>query len=47
MLGNALARRAVGSNMKANVIGKFGELLIAEAPAMRTELSGKTLRETR
>ncbi len=47
MLGNALARRAVGSNMKANIIGKFDELLIAEAPAMRTPLEGKTLRETK
>lgn len=47
MLGNALARRAVGSNMKANVVGRFGELLIAEAPAMRTPLEGKTLMETR
>jgi Trk K+ transport system NAD-binding subunit len=47
MLGNALARRAVGSNMKANIIGRFGDLLIAEAPAMRTPLEGKTLKETR
>lgn len=47
MLGNALARRAVGSNMKANIIGKFGDLLIAEAPAMRTELEGKSLKDTR
>ncbi len=47
MLGNALARRAMGSNMKSNVIGTFEKLLIAEAPAMRTELEGKTLRETR
>ncbi|MFQ3574457.1 MAG: NAD-binding protein [Thermodesulfovibrionales bacterium] len=47
MLGNALARRAVGSNLKANIIGRFGELLIAEAPAMRTPLEGKTLKETR
>lgn len=47
MLGNALARRSVGSNMKANIIGRFGDLLIAEAPAMRTPLEGKTLKETR
>jgi Trk K+ transport system NAD-binding subunit len=47
MLGNALARRSLGSNLKANVIGRFGELLIAEAPAMRTVLEGRTLRETR
>ncbi len=47
MLGSALARRSLGSNLKANVIGRFGELLIAEAPAMRTTLEGRTLRETR
>lgn len=47
MLGSALARRSLGSNLKANLIGRFGELLIAEAPAMRTILEGQTLRETR
>jgi Trk K+ transport system NAD-binding subunit len=47
MLGSALARRSLGSNLKANLIGRFGELLIAEAPAMRTTLEGQTLRETR
>jgi len=47
MLGSALARRSLGSNLKANVIGRFGELLIAEASAMRTPLEGHTLRETR
>jgi len=47
MLGSALARRSLGSNLKANVIGRFGELLIAEAPAMRTILEGQTLKETR
>lgn len=45
MLGSALARRAIGSNVKANVLGRFGELLIAEAPAMHTPLEGKTLME--
>ncbi len=47
MLGSALARRSLGSNLRANVIGRFGELLIAEAPAMRTILEGRTLKETR
>lgn len=47
MLGSALARRSLGSNLKANIIGRFGELLIAEAPAMRTVLEGQTLKETR
>lgn len=43
MLGESLARRTLGMNMGANVIGKFDQLLIAEAPAMRTPLEGKTL----
>ncbi len=43
MLGESLARRTLGMNMGANIIGKFDQLLIAEAPAMRTPLEGKTL----
>ncbi|MFO7559069.1 MAG: NAD-binding protein [Desulfobacterales bacterium] len=47
MLGRALARRVHGVSMAANVIGRFDELLIAEASAMRTWLEGKTLVESR
>jgi Trk K+ transport system NAD-binding subunit len=43
MLGESLARRTLGMSMGANVIGRFDQLLIAEAPAMRTPLVGKTL----
>ena len=43
MLGESLARRTLGMSMGANIIGRFDELLIAEAPAMRTPLEGKTL----
>ena len=46
MLGQALARRVLGVSMQANIIGSFDELLIAEAPAMRTPLQGKTLAES-
>ena len=46
MLGESLARRTLGMNMGANVIGTFDQLLIAEAPAMRTSLEGKTLIES-
>ena len=46
MLGESLARRTLGMNMGANVIGTFDQLLIAEAPAMRTPLEGKTLLES-
>ncbi len=47
MLGRALARRVLGVSMQANVIGRFGELLIAETPAMRTPLEGKQVKESK
>jgi Trk K+ transport system NAD-binding subunit len=46
MLGRSLARRVLGVSMHANIIGKFGQLAIAEAPAMRTPLEGKVLQES-
>ncbi|MFH1933608.1 MAG: NAD-binding protein [Pseudomonadota bacterium] len=47
ILGKSLARRTLGVSMGANVIGRFDKLLIAEAPAMRTPLEGKTLIESK
>ncbi len=47
MLGKSLGRRTLGVNMGANILWKYDELLIAEAPAMRTALEGKSLAETR
>ena len=47
MLGSSLAQRTLGVSMGANVIGRFDQLLIAEASVMRTPLEGKTLRESR
>jgi len=47
MLGKSLARRTIGGDRKANVIGTFDELVIAEAPATGTPLVGKTLAESR
>jgi Trk K+ transport system NAD-binding subunit len=47
MLGQVLARRVMGISMKANIIGNFDELLIAEAPAMHSALQGRTLAESR
>jgi Trk K+ transport system NAD-binding subunit len=46
MLGRSLSRRVFGVSMHANIIGKFDQLAIAEAPAMRTPLEGKILRES-
>ena len=47
ILGCSLARRTHGGKSGANVIGRFGELLIAEALATETRLVGKSLAESR
>ncbi len=47
MLGKSLGRRTLGVHMGANILWQREKLLIAEAPAMRTALEGKTLAETR
>jgi Trk K+ transport system NAD-binding subunit len=43
MLGRSLARRTMGGDARANVIGRFGELVIAEAPVIGTPLVGKAI----
>ncbi|MFW5862969.1 MAG: potassium channel family protein, partial [Spirochaetota bacterium] len=47
MLGRSLARRTIGGDRKANVIGTFDELVIAEAPVVGTPIAGKTLAQSR
>lgn len=47
MIGGSFARRTVGGDAMAHLIGKFDDLLIAEATARRTPLIGKTLQENR
>ena len=47
MLGRSLARRTLAGERRANVIGRFGQLVIAEAPVTGTPFVGKTLAETR
>jgi len=47
MLGKSLARRAISSGSRANIAGRFDELLIAEAPVLKTPLAGKTIQESR
>ena len=47
LTGEALARRTIGGDAMAHVIGELDELLIAEACATRTPLVGKTLKENR
>ncbi len=43
MLGKALARRTIGGDARANVIGRFDQLVIAEAPAYGTPLIDRTI----
>ncbi|HEY5658381.1 MAG TPA: NAD-binding protein [Myxococcota bacterium] len=47
MIGQSFARRTLGGDAMAHVIGRFDEVLIAEATTHRTPLVGKTLRENR
>ncbi len=46
MLGEALARRIAGGPSAVHVVGRFGDLLIAEAGARFSCLAGQTLRES-
>jgi Trk K+ transport system NAD-binding subunit len=46
MLGEALARRVAGGPSTVHVVGRFGDLLIAEAGARQSSLVDKTLRES-
>ncbi len=43
MLGRSLARRTLAGGYRAGVIGRFGELVVAEAPVVGTPLVGKSL----
>jgi Trk K+ transport system NAD-binding subunit len=47
MIGQSFARRTVGGDAMSHAIGKFDDLVIAEATAHRTPLVGKTLLENR
>ncbi|MDH4071443.1 MAG: ion channel, partial [Ignavibacteria bacterium] len=47
MMGQALARRILGADAMAHVVGQVDDLLIAEATAAGTPLVGKTLQETK
>jgi Trk K+ transport system NAD-binding subunit len=47
LLGQSLSRRVLGTSTRSNVIGNIDNLLIAEAPAMRTPLVGRTFQQSR
>ena len=43
VLGEAMARRVVRSSQRASIMGRFGRLVVAEAPVMHSSLAGKAL----
>lgn len=45
LLGRSFANWTMCGNFQANVIGRFGELVIAETPVINTPLVGKTVAE--
>ncbi|MBW2709604.1 MAG: NAD-binding protein [Deltaproteobacteria bacterium] len=47
LLGQSLSRRVLRASARGNIIGSIDSLLIAEAPAMRTPLAGRTLQQSR
>ncbi len=47
MLGESLARRTIGGDARANAIGRFEQLIIAEAIAAGTPLVGIKIRESK
>jgi Trk K+ transport system NAD-binding subunit len=46
MLGRSLARRTLGGETRANIVGRFDELVIAEAPVLGTPLVGKRVADS-
>jgi len=45
IMGRALARHSIAADARAHLLGRFGEVCIAEATAAGTPLAGKTLAE--
>ncbi len=46
MLGRFLARCVAAASSRSHVVGEFGPLLIAEAPAFSTGLAGRTVKDS-
>ena len=42
LLGEGLSRRVINRTSRSSIIDRFGDLVVAEAPVMRTDLEGKT-----
>ncbi|MEQ8162317.1 MAG: NAD-binding protein [Smithellaceae bacterium] len=46
LLGNPLAAWTIAGDCRSNIIGRYGQLVIAQAPVMGTPLIGKTIAES-
>lgn len=46
MLGDILARRVLGTETKSIIVGRLGDLLVAEVPMRGTKLVGRTIQES-
>jgi len=46
LLGNSLAAWTIAGDCRSNIIGRYGQLVIAQAPVMGTPLIGKTIAES-
>lgn len=46
ILGRALSRRTLGQDARVHPVGRFGDLVIAEATTYNTPFVGKTIRES-
>ncbi len=47
ILGRSISRRTLGQDARIHPVGRFGELVIAEAITFNTPLVGKTIRESK
>ena len=47
LMGSTLSRRIIAGDAMTHVVGRFDQLLVAEASAANTPLVGKTLRESK
>lgn len=47
MMGRSLSRRTIGQDSRVHVVGRFDNLVVAEATADQTPMAGKTIRESK
>lgn len=47
MMGKSLSRRTIGQDSRVHVVGRFNNLVVAEATAYQTPLAGKTVKDSK